>query len=144
MDVERHSAPTENSKRRRKAKAQRRHFTEDNVLRLPVDKEQRFVWDAGTGATRGLAILVNPTGTKTYFVNYRFPGMPKLHYKKLGRVGEISLEEARGAALEARRLAVQGKDPKADDPNRSDSFEAAWEDYIRLVQIGARQNTSAA
>jgi len=86
-------------KKRTKTKAQRRHFTEDKVLRLPVGKKQRFIWDAGTGAARGLAVLVNPTGTKTYFVNYRFPGSPKLYYKKLGRVGEITLEEARAAAM---------------------------------------------
>src|SRR6266566_3413847 len=111
--------------------ARRKSFTEQNVLRLKVEAYQHFVWDAKTGSARGLAVLVNPTGTKTYFVNYRFPGSKRLHYKKLGRVGEVTVEEARTAAIAARRAASQGKDPKADDPNRSDAFEAVFEAYIK-------------
>ena len=89
------------------------------MLRLPVKKgKQHFVWDAGTGAARGLAVLVNPLGTKTYFVNYRLGG--RLTYKKLGRVGEITLEEARTDAIAARRLASKDIDPKGDDPSKSE------------------------
>src|SRR5215467_1315754 len=86
-------------------KARRERFTEQNVRRLKVEPYQHFVWDAKTGSARGLAVLVNPTGTKTYFVNYRFPGSKRLHYKKLGRVGEMTVEEARTAAIAARRAA---------------------------------------
>ena len=90
-----------------------------------------------------MAVLVNPSGTKTYFVNYRFPGSQALHYKKLGRVSEITLEEARTAALETRRLAYQNKDPKADDPNKSDAFETAFKAYVQQEQIGRKKNSSA-
>ena len=128
----------------RKRKANRKTFTETNVLRLPVSRQQHFVWDSGTGAVRGLCVLVNPSGTKTYFVNYRFPGSKKLHYKKLGRVGEMRLEEARSAALAARRLAYENKDPNADDPSRSDAFESVFENYIREEQVGRKKNKSAA
>jgi integrase len=130
-------------KPRPKAKANRKRFTEQNVLALRVKPHQHFVWDEGTGAVRGLSILVNPTGTKTYFVNYRFPGSEKLHYKKLGRVGEITLEAARTGALEARQLANQNKDPKADDPAKSDKFETVFRDYIEQEQLGRKKNTSA-
>jgi integrase len=126
-----------------KRKAQRKTFTETNVARLPVKPHQHFVWDAGTGAARGLCVLVNPTGTKTYFVNYRFPGSPKLHYKKLGRVGEITVDKARELALAARKLAFENKDPKANDPNKSDAFEVVFETYIQHEQIGRKQNSSA-
>ena len=129
--------------KRPKAKAARKHLTERNVRALPVKPHQHFIWDAGTGAARGMAVLVNPTGTKTYFVNYRFPGSTKLRYRKLGRVGEITLEEARTAALETRRLANQNKDPKADDPTKSDTFETAFKAYIKEEQQGRKQNTSA-
>jgi integrase len=128
---------------RPKAKARRKTFTETNLNRLKVKPHQHFIWDAGTGAARGLAVLVNPTGTKTYFVNYRFPGSAKLYYKKIGRVGETSLEEARAAALAARRAASQGRDPKADDPNRSDAFETVFEAYIQQEQVGRKKNSSA-
>ena len=129
--------------RRSKAKANRKTFTETNVLRLPVKPNQHFVWDAGTGAARGLAVLVNPTGTKTYFVNYRFPGSKKLLYLKLGRIGKITVEEARAAALAARRAAKQGKDPKASDPNKSDAFETVFKNYIEQEQSGRKKNKSA-
>jgi integrase len=76
-------------------------------------------------------------------VNYRFPGSPRLHYKKIGRVGEVTVEEARTAALEARRLAAQGRDPKAEDPHRSDSFETVFGRYIDQEQIGRKANKSA-
>jgi integrase len=128
---------------RPKAKANRKLFTEQNVLKLPVKPVQHFVWDAGTGAARGLAVLVNPTGTKTYFVNYRFPGSKRLHYMKLARVGDISVADARAQAIEARKLAFANKDPKAGDPNRSDSFEAVFETYIQEQQIGLKRNKSA-
>jgi integrase len=124
--------------------ARRKSFTEQNVLRLKVERFQHFVWDSGTGAARGLAVLVNPTGTKTFFVNYRFPGSKRLHYKKLGRVGEMTVEEARTAALAARRAASRNRDPKADDPVHSDSFETVFETYIQQEQIGRKNNKSAA
>ena len=129
--------------KRRKAKANRKRLTETNVRALPVKPKQHFVWDSGTAAARGLAVLVNPTGTKSFFVNYKFPGSKKLYYRKLGRVGEVSLEEARTAALETRRLANQNKDPKADDPSKSDGFETAFRAYIKEEQQGRKQNTSA-
>jgi Arm DNA-binding domain len=91
---------------------------------------------------RGLCVQVNPSGTRTYFVNYRFPGSKRLHYKKIGRVGEMRLEEAREAARAVRRLAHENKDPKADDPDKSsDSFETVFEHYIRDVQKGREQNS---
>jgi integrase len=124
--------------------ANRKNFTDTNVLWLPPKDHQYFVWDSGRGAASGLAILVNPkTATKTYFVNYAFPGAPKRYYKKIGRVGEVLVEEARAAALAVRRLASQGKDPKADDPNRSYSFETVFQQYIQQEQVGGRKNTSA-
>ena len=134
-------AQAETEPTRRKRKANREHLTETKVRSLRVKAHQHFVWDAGTGAARGLAVLVNPLGTKTYFVNYRLDG--RLTYKKLGRVGEIGLEEARSAALEARKLAKQDIDPKGDSPSKSNSFEKAWEDYIQQEQIGRKNNVSA-
>jgi integrase len=129
--------------KRSKRPANRRHFTEQNVLRMPVKAKQYFVWDKGTGAARGLAVLVNPTGTCTYFVNYKFPGSNRLHYKKLGRVGEVTLEEARAKAIETRRLANQNKDPKADDPIKSDAFGTAFKAYVKQEQQGRKNNSSA-
>jgi integrase len=136
-------AVTSPSKPRRKRKANRRRLTETSVLKLPVSKQQHFVWDKGTDAVRGLCVQVNPSGTRTYFVNYRFPGSKRLHYKKLGRVGEMPLDEAREEARKARQQAHKNKDPKADDAHKSDSFETVFESYIREEQVGRKQNSSA-
>jgi integrase len=130
-------------KRKPKGKANSKHLTDKNVLTLPVNGRQHFVWDAGTDAVRGLCVLVNPTGTRTYFVNYRFPGSKKLHYKKLGRVGDMKLAQARELARKARELAAEGKDPKADDPTKSDPFETVFETYIKEEQKGRKNNSSA-
>jgi integrase len=123
--------------------ANRKHFTEENVLKLPRKNHQFLIWDEGTGAARGLAILVSPTGTKSYRVVFYFPGSSKPNWKHLGRVGEITLEAARKAALEARGAATQGDDPRAGDANKSDNFKAAIEDYTQHEQIGRHHNKSA-
>ena len=84
-----------------------------------------MVWDAGTDAQRGLGILVSPTGTRSYRVVYYFPGSPKPHSMHLGRVGEITLAEARKRALELRKNSREGVDPKGDDVSKSTDFKSA-------------------
>ena len=80
----------EQAKRKLPAKPNRKHFTETNVLKLPPKKGRQYlVWDQGTGAARGLAILVSPTGTASYRTVFYFKGSPKPHWMHLGRVGEI-------------------------------------------------------
>jgi integrase len=134
---------TETTDKRPKAKANRKSLTETNVRALPAKPRQHFVWDTGRDSPRGFGVLVNPSGIATYFVNYKFPGEPKLKYKKLGRVGEVTLEDARKAARKARELAKEGKDPKGGDPTKSDSFETAFRAYIQQEQVGRKKNASA-
>src|SRR4051812_39005388 len=85
---------------RPKAEAFRKHFTETNVLRLPTKNKQYLIWDGartdrGDDAARGLAILVSPTGTKSYRAVFYYPGSAKPYWMHLGRVGEMSLARAR-------------------------------------------------
>ncbi|HEY6754398.1 MAG TPA: Arm DNA-binding domain-containing protein, partial [Pseudolabrys sp.] len=98
---------------KKRAAANHKHFTEENVLKIPRKNHQFLVWDWGTGAARGLAILSSPTGTKSYRVVFYFPGSSKPNYRHIGRVGEITLEAARKIALESRGMAVRGEDPRA-------------------------------
>ena len=65
-------------------------------------------------AVRGQHFSFRPTSTRSYRVLYRFKGNPKEHVLHLGRVGEITLAEARSKALEARKRAAAGDDPKAE------------------------------
>ena len=55
-------AVTSPSKPRRKRKANRRRLTETSVLKLPVSKQQHFVWDKGTDAVRGLCVPCRSRG----------------------------------------------------------------------------------
>jgi integrase len=129
--------------RKKRRERNRKRFDEENVLRLPVKRRQYMVWDAGTNAVRGLGILVSPTGTRSYRVVYYFTGSPKPHSMHLGRVGEVTLDEARFRANEARTKSRKGIDPKGADSTRSADFKSAVEDYIRHHQIGKRGNATA-
>jgi integrase len=61
----------------------------------------------------------------------------------LGRVGEMTLAEARKRTLAARAKSREGFDPKADNVTRSDDFKSAVEDYVRDYQIGDKNNATA-
>jgi len=62
---------------------------------------------------------------------------------KLGRVGEIELEEARKRCRKARGDAQDGIDPTSDDRTKSEHFKPSVEDYIKHEQIGRHANKSA-
>ena len=124
-------------KRKPPGERNRKHLTEDNVLKLPVKRRAQYmVWDEGTDAARGLHILVSPAGAKTYRSLFYFPGSPKPHSRKLGRVGEISLAEARARCRDDRAKALRSEDPRSDNLALSDSFEACVEAYIADKQTG--------
>ena len=135
-------------KRKEPSKPNRKYFTEDNVLTIRAKRKQYLIWDAASGrgksdAARGLAILVSPTGTKSYRCVYYYPASPKPYYMHLGRVGEMSLQEARRRCRDARDAATHGEDPTANAPTHSDNFKDAVDAYIKHEQIGKRENKSA-
>src|ERR1017187_936511 len=123
-----------------RAAANRKVFTEENVLTLRPKRKQYMVWDGGNGpgsrhVVRGLGILVSSLSAKSYRSYYYFPGSPKPHSRHLGRVGVMTLAEARKLCQRDQKLAADGNDPKGDNPSKSDSYESAVEDYVRRVQI---------
>ena len=125
----------------------RKRLTEQNVLSLTASGKVTACrwWDIGTDAVRGLHVLVQKqSGTRTYIVAYRFPGSPKDRYMKLGRVGEVTLEEVRTKALAVRRAAAKGDDPKTADPLTSDTFKSCVEKWIEQEQLGRKECVSAA
>jgi hypothetical protein len=122
----------------------RKAFTDANVLALkPKRMKQYLVWDEGTGSARGLAILVSPTGTKSYRCAYYFPGDPKARFMHLGRVGELALADARKRCLAFRDMAQNGNDPKSEIVTKSGEFADEVESYIKHEQIGRHNNKSA-
>lgn len=125
------------AKRKGPGKRQRKNFTEKNVLELETKRKQYRVWDWKQGSAAGLHILVGKT-TKTYYSLYHFPGSPQRYSRRLGTVGVLKLEDARTMCRADQQAALQGIDPKREEPGRSDTVEAVINDYIDREQI-ARQ-----
>jgi integrase len=130
------------TKARRKApgKRIRKALDEDTVLHLPTKSKQYMVWDKGV---KGLHVLVNPGGARTYRSLYYFPGSAKPHSRTLGRAGVISLHKAKQLCLNDQRAAREGIDPKREGSTRSDLFEAVVNEYIDREQIARKENDTA-
>jgi integrase len=97
------------SKRPKRA-ARKRRLTELAVRKSRPESGRAFlIWDT---LQRGLALQVQPTGSKAWKVIYNRRGRPRwLH---LGDAGAIGLADARTLAAEAMLAVARGKDPAAD------------------------------
>ena len=91
-----------------------KRFDDDNVLTLPVKRRAYMCWDAGSDAVRGLGILISPKGTRSFRCVFYYPGSSKPHTMHLGRVGEVSLADARKRAMEARTKIARGHRPQGE------------------------------
>lgn len=164
-------------KKRERAKAQHLYFTPQAIHKLrSYPSKQYLVWDSLdpkrkkiSDAERGLAILVNPRGTKSWRCAYYFRGKnKKVHYLNIGRIGETlpwesengkqesvlshigrELVFARERTREVRAMAnpknakTPVRDPRNDDPTKTDGFENAFKEFIQNEQILRRKNKSA-
>lgn len=84
-------------------------FTKKNIESLelpPESKKQERFYDT---KTRGLFILVNPGGTKTFMVRRKVKGRSELY--TLGRFPELSVEQARAKASGFHSALTEGKSP---------------------------------
>jgi len=127
------------------------------VLSLPVRERQYLVWDGGSGrgagdVSRGLHVLVSPLGTKSYRSMFYFAGDSRSYTRHLGRVGEITLAQARELNRRDRAMAKPADkdqapiDPRVEASSRlhTNTYVDAVEDYVVRFQIGNRNNVSAA
>jgi integrase len=136
----------------KRRKPNKMYFTDRSLAGLmPKRDKQYLVWDYGKKTNsaapdpmHGLACLVSPSGVKSFRCVYYFPNSPDPHWLHLGRLGELTLAEARDRCGDARRKARNSVDPKGGAADHSDSFKAKVEDYIQHEQIGRRKNKSAA
>jgi integrase len=87
----------------------KRRLTELSVRKLRARPQMYLMWDT---LQRGLAIRVQPSGSKAWKTIYSFHGRPRwLH---LGDAGAIGLADARVLAQEVMLAVARGTDPAAE------------------------------
>jgi len=89
----------------------------------PTSLDQ-FVWDT---VCRGFGVKVTPRGHKTYLFQYRTP-RNKSRRLTLGRVVELSIDDARDQALRAAQKVRDGFDPAEERIERGRQTEREKED----------------
>ena len=72
-----------------------------------------FAWDAGDGALKGFGVRVKPSGIASYFVQHRNQE-GRTRRLVLGRVGELTPDEARALAADKLKGVRRGADSSAD------------------------------
>src|SRR6516165_9567123 len=84
-----------------------------DLLRPDTSGLDVFKWDAGDGALKGFGVRVKPSGAKSYFVQYR-NSEGRTRRLVLGRVGELTPEQARELASDRFKQVRLGGDPSAE------------------------------
>jgi integrase len=117
-------------------------LTDIAIRNMKPGVNRREVPDAGA---RGLYVVIQPSGLKSFAVRYRFAGMPR----KLTLQAGITLSAARKATADALYEVEQGRDPstakrQAKQVRRAaaeNTFRAVAEEYFR--REGGRLRTGA-
>ncbi|MDE2259144.1 MAG: integrase arm-type DNA-binding domain-containing protein, partial [Betaproteobacteria bacterium] len=92
----------------------------DKAIQAAKPKEKMYKISDGDG----LALIVQPTGKKLWWLRYRFGGKEKTY--SLGPYPLIGLKDARDRAFEARKMVVNDIDPsKARQASRAAQIETA-------------------
>ncbi len=99
----------------------------------PRDR-QYTVW---CGELKGLGVFVLPSGTRTYFVDYRNANNVRRRMK-LGRHGQITAEQARTLAIQALAEVSKGNDPleARNSARKAMSVKELCELYIAELEAG--------
>jgi hypothetical protein len=84
-------------------------LTELSIRSLRPEAAAYVVWD---GRQHGLAIRVQPTGGKAWYVVYSLHG--RVRWYHIGRVDAVALADARKLAAEIMLDVIRGKDPAAE------------------------------
>ena len=118
----------------------KRPLTDRGIAALkpaPIGKRQ-LIWDA---LVPGLAVRVTDKGSKAFVLVGRFPGSKHPTARALGKVGAISLEDARHRAREWLGLVTKGLDPADAEPQDAGTLRAVCLEW--LARDGAKLRSVA-
>jgi integrase len=115
----------------------RQRLTELAVRKLEPEPRTFVVWDTHQ---RGLALRVQPTGRRSWYVVYSRRGRPR--WLRLGDAGVVGLAAARELAAEILLAVARGKDPAAE--RRAERGSGSFEELAgRYVETYARKNNKS-
>jgi integrase len=92
-----------------KRAARKLRLTELKVRKARTSGTASIIWDT---VQRGLALRLQPTGGKSWYVVYSRQGRPR--WLRLGNADAIALSDARTLAAEAMLAVARGHDPAAE------------------------------
>lgn len=103
----------------------------------PAKPDQRY--QAMDTQVPGFGVRVTDAGTKTFILRTRYPGSDSPGRREIGRVGVVSLVDAREKAAKWRSLVEKGIDPaRQEEADRAEqlrkqkiTFKAVVDDFIR-------------
>jgi len=104
-----------------RAKPNKRNLSEVFIKKLGPQPSKFVVWDT---KQRGLAVLVQPTGQKSWKCIYSMRGRPRWFH--IGVVGAIDLTAARKRAAKLMYQVSEGADPAA--ARKAERFEGTFAD----------------
>jgi integrase len=109
-------------------------LTKSVVDKSEPRERQYTVW---CSELKGLGVFVLPSGTRTYFVDYRNANNVRRRMK-LGRHGQITAEQARTLAIQALADVAKGNDPLEDrnSVRKAISVKELCELYIAELEAG--------
>jgi integrase len=115
----------------------RQRLTELAVRKLQGGPSTYLIWDTHQ---RGLALRVQPTGRRSFYVVYSRRGRPR--WLRLGDAGVIGLAAARQMAAETLLAVARGKDPAAE--RRAERGSGSFEELAgRYVETYAKKNNKS-
>jgi len=85
----------------------------DAIKPAPSGEGDVFVWDTGDGSIKGFGIRIKPSGAAAYLVQYRNKE-GRTRRMVIGKVGVLTPDEAREAAIGKLREVTKGGDPSAE------------------------------
>lgn len=109
-------------------------LTKTVVDKAPPQAKQYTIW---CGELKGFGAFILPSGTRTYFVDYR-NGNNVRRRMKLGRHGAITAEQARILAIQTLAEVSKGNDPLAqrNDSRKAMTVKELCELYLSELEQG--------